>query len=498
MVRRWALVALPWAWLGCADVLGIEARSFDPCTTTRTCQIREGAGSFCDAGECKATPRTLPGCEILEPGDDPRPVAAHDWQQGNPVVLGVLHRRANAGEASRLLAMRLAVREINDNLGLGEGRNVVLVGCDYGDASGLVDGNSARDDIESGVAYLSRDLGAAAIIASSSSATTQVAINHIVRASLPVAFVSSFSTSTQLTDYDDDGLLWRTAATDAGQAVALAQLIGGTPGLSRLAILYVDDTYGRSLQQDVNVELSAINPAITTSVHSFASSANSFDAVVASALGASPDGMLVIGVDGSTVTSIYETLVASGQQASVAHHFLADAAKDQTALLAASLSVEVKAIVASALGTAPYRSTGAQYATFKQALGDAFAIDADGFSFLAQSYDAAYLAGYGLAYAAALGTLDGHAVAVGFGRTVSGLDVLVGKPDWNQARRRLTEGDDSERTIDIDGTSGPLDFDVVTGDTTGPIEIWRPNANMTSFETCAVCGDDACDLSPCR
>ena len=70
--------------------------------------------------------------------------------------------------------------------------------------------------------------------------------------------MSSFSTSTQLTDYDDGGLLWRTAATDAGQAVALAALINNTPNLSHVAIVYVDDTYGRPLQQGVNVELDRI------------------------------------------------------------------------------------------------------------------------------------------------------------------------------------------------------------------------------------------------
>jgi hypothetical protein len=141
-----------------------------------------------------------------------------------------------------------------------------------------------------------------------------------------------------------------------------------------------------------------------------------------------------------------------------------------------------------------------QYGTLKQALADAFEIDADGFSFLAQSYDAAYLAGYGLAYAeAAAPPQDGRRVVEGFSRTVAGTSIRVGKPEWNQARRALTEGDDADRTIDIDGTSGPLDFDVSTGDTTGPMEIWRPNADATSFETCAVCDPAAetCDLSGC-
>lgn len=509
-VARWgAAVGLLWAATGCADILGIEARTFEPCDSTFACREQNGPGSFCSAGECVSTPPTHDDCVLLEPASESTNVTDHDWQSGSAVVLGVMYRVANQGEASRVLAMRLAVREINDNLGLGlQGeRRLVMVACDYGGDDGQLDGAAARDRIERGVAYLGHDLGAAAIIGGTSSASTQIATNHIVLERLPTAYVSSFSTSTQLTDYDDRldpsdgfGLLWRTAATDAGQAVALAQLIGGTANLSRVAIVYVDDTYGRSLQEDVRSELSTVNPSIATSLHSFASSQASFADIVTDVVAQNPDGLLVIGVDGATVIGVYDDLVATGQHASIAHHFLADAAKDQTALLASDLAPEVKAIVASALGTAPYHSEGVQYGTFKQALADAFDIDADGFSFLAQSYDAAYLAGYGLAYAeAAAPPHDGRRVVEGFSRTVAGAGIRVGKPEWNQARRALTEGDDAARTIDIEGTSGPLDFDVSTGDTTGPMEIWRPTADFTSFETCAVCDPaaESCDLANC-
>jgi branched-chain amino acid transport system substrate-binding protein len=498
VTRRVLLLGAILLTTGCADVLGIEARNFAPCETTRECRAREGPGSFCDAGACTNVPAAADSCVLLEPADTPTSVAEHDWDPGEPVVLGVLYRLENEGEVARLLAMRLAVREINENLGLGFQRRLVMVACDYGGGDGLLDGTAAREAIESGVDYLADDLGASAIIAGSSSASTQVAINHIVLRDLPVAYVSSFSTSTQLTDYADNGLLWRTAATDAGQAVALAELIAGTAGLGHVAIVYVDDTYGRPLQQSVNVELGNLGSSVTTSLHSFESSETSFESVVDDALAESPDGMLVIGIDGATVISVYEALVATGNHGSIAHHFLADAAKDQTALLSDDLEPAVRDIVAGALGTAPYHSTGAQYETFKRALADAFEIDADGFSFLAQSYDAAYLGGYGLAYAEAADSPDGTTVASGFARTVEGTTILVGKPDWNQARSILTTGDDADRTIDIDGTSGPLDFDVTTGDTSGPMEIWRPTADFSSFETCAVCGAESCDLSGCQ
>ena len=127
-------------------------------------------------------------------------------------------------------------------------------------------------------------------------------------------------------------------------------------------------------------------------------------------------------------------------------------------------------------------------------------VDPNGTSFLAQSYDAAYLAGYGLAYAqSAEDPSDGFAVVEGFSRVVDpdAADVvLVGVNDFPGAVTVLT-GEAADRRIEIEGTGSPLDFDVTTGDAPGNYEIWRRVGD--EFETCVVCNaDDAsCDVSAC-
>jgi ABC-type branched-subunit amino acid transport system substrate-binding protein len=85
----------------------------------------------------------------------------------------------------------------------------------------------------------------------------------------------------------------------------------------------------------------------------------------------------------------------------------------------------------------------------------------------ANAYDAAYLLAYGLA-AAGPGPLTGTAIAAGLGRTVGGVPLEVGPNPINAAFGVLSEG----KRIDFTGASGPLDFDLSTGEAPADIDIW--------------------------
>jgi ABC-type branched-subunit amino acid transport system substrate-binding protein len=404
--------------------------------------------------------------------------------------------------------MRLAVREVNTNGGVGAGRKLAMVVCDYGGADGVAEGAEQAALIEGGVDLLGARLSAPVIIAGSSSAVTQQALDRILTRRYPVAFVSSFSTSTQLTKYPDKlspddpvGLLWRTAPDDSAQADVLGRLIDAEPGISKLAIVYVDDAYGAPLQQGVKVALGALGSSMATSVHPFGDGTD-FATLMAEVFdqAAPPDAMLFIGVDGHQVVEAYQALVDSGHAPAIHAHFLADAAKDKTTLFDPTLPSAVRDIIRSAKGTAPFHSTAPHYDTFAVNLETEFGVDAEGFSFLAHSYDAAYLAAYGLVWADASDrALDGVGVAEGFARLEDGEVLPVGRATWPAAVTALTTGSPADRQLDIDGTSGPLDFDPATGNAPGPIEIWRPDSALDHFQTCASCqpGDAACDLSAC-
>ena len=68
----------------------------------------------------------------------------------------------------------------------------------------------------------------------------------------------------------------------------------------------------------------------------------------------------------------------------------------------------------------------------------------------------------------------------GFARLASGTEVQLGPSSFSAGVAALQEEDGS---IDVEGESGPLDFDAETGEAPGPIEVWRVNADGDGFET---------------
>ena len=391
---------------------------------------------------------------------------------------------------------------------MGAGRKLAMVVCDYGGSTGNVEGATADALIQQGVDFLGPELGASVIIAGSSSSVSQKAIDRILAKKYPTAFISSFSTSTQLTNYldkldesDKYGLLWRTAPDDTAQAAVLGRLIDAHDNISKVVIIYVDDTYGSPLQQGIKSKLDELGSSKTTSIHPFQDDVD-FDKLIDEVFSqaSKPDSMLFIGVDGNQVVEAYQALVDSNNSDQIKEHFLAHAAKGAETLFDSGLSDGVKDIVRAAKGTAPYHSSKAVYDTFAANLNTEFQIKADNFSFLAQSYDMAYMAAFGLVFANAQDAArNGVKVAEGFAALVSGGKISIGKGDWPTGLSALTTGDVGGRSVDIDGTSGALDFDVSTGNAPGPIEIWSANTGLTAFETCASCDpdDDKCDLSNC-
>jgi len=482
-MRLAGVLALVVGGLGCADILGIEKRSFgggEACEATVDCDD----GSFCVAGRCRATPPDSALCRVLAP--EPQDNVSDFSFSSSSVVLGTMLLDGQSDDVPRVAAMQLAVEEMNRGVGLGEGRRAVMVGCDY---------SNGQDDLRAALDYLARDLGASVVIGATSSSNTEAAIGHIIGKHYATAFVSSFSTSPTLSSIADDDLLWRTAPNDLGQAKVLSNLVVADSDVSKLAIVFIKDSYGTGLQEEMNKLLDAAGRS--ASLHGFDANKD-LDELAQEVADANPDGMLLIAVDPADVLAIYQAMVDAG--VTVPHHYLADAAKAEP-LLDDGLSPEVIAILESALGTAPYHSTAAHYATFAASLVD-IGVDPNATSFLAQSYDAAYLAGYGLAYAAAAEPpFDGHRVVEGFMRVVplegqTAEEILVGPTGFPTAVTILTS-DDPERRIDIRGTGGELDFDVTTGDAPGAYEIWQRDGN--AFKTCGVCGADmdVCTISGC-
>jgi hypothetical protein len=127
------------------------------------------------------------------------------------------------------------------------------------------------------------------------------------------------------------------------------------------------------------------------------------------------------------------------------------------------------------IGTAPASPKGSEFKAFASALDDEFDVVASDFAFTANGYDAAYVGAMGLVYASfETNAYDGRELASGLAKLITGPSVQVSKTDWGAAKAGLTTAD---RSIDVRGLSGELQFDPATGEAPAPIEIWRPSSD---------------------
>ena len=90
-------------------------------------------------------------------------------------------------------------------------------------------------------------------------------------------------------------------------------------------------------------------------------------------------------------------------------------------------------------------------------------------------YDSGYVAAYGIAMAGNLPALSGSAIATGMTKLSGGVSIQVGPASITSALSAAASS-----AIDLEGASGPLDFDPQTGEPLDPIAIWcvsRDGAN---------------------
>ena len=151
-----------------------------------------------------------------------------------------------------------------------------------------------------------------------------------------------------------------------------------------------------------------------------------------------------------------------------------DGSKDEQVLLSPDVPAAVQQLIYSrVVGTAPAGPQSASSDVFFANYSQEFGVSPEGQSFTANTYDALYVGAAGVVFASS-GTndYDGRHVAEGLSRLVGGAPVPVGSLDWSSVKSNLTSGD---MALDIEGISGPLDFDVTTGEAVAPIEVWQPS-----------------------
>ncbi|WP_448608024.1 ABC transporter substrate-binding protein [Geodermatophilus sp. URMC 60] len=236
-----------------------------------------------------ATDFVLAGDEANATSDE-GPAPAAPGATGEPLVIGTLlpltGNLAFLGPPE-VAGARLAVNDINAAGGV-LGQPVQLIEGDSGDAS--------TDTATQTVDRLLQG-GANAIIGAASSGVSLTVIDRITGAG--VVQFSPANTSDQFTDYNDNGLYFRSAPPDTLQARALSDLIIND-GNNTVGIMALNDPYGTGLMENTRENLIAAGLAEDSiQTLTYDPQAANYDAEIQQMVDFAPDAIVVIGFEES-------------------------------------------------------------------------------------------------------------------------------------------------------------------------------------------------------
>ncbi|MGY1842898.1 ABC transporter substrate-binding protein [Modestobacter sp. SYSU DS0875] len=222
---------------------------------------------------------------------DEGPAYAPPGATGDPLVIGTLlpltGNLAFLGPPE-VAGAQLAINEINEAGGV-LGQPVQLIEGDSGDASTDTATQTVDRLLQSNVN---------AIIGAASSGVSLTVIDTITGAG--VVQFSPANTSDQFTDYDDNGLYFRTAPPDTLQARALADLIA-EDGNNTVGILALNDPYGTGLAENTRDNLIAGGLSEDSIRYlTYDPQAANFDSEVQQMVDFNPDAIVVIGFEESS------------------------------------------------------------------------------------------------------------------------------------------------------------------------------------------------------
>lgn len=415
-------------------------------TKSRTRKVLGGIAAL------SATALILAACSGGSPDPDPEPPATGGDRPDLTLKIGTV--LPQTGQLAFLgppeeAGVALAVEEVNAaDLG-------VTVEVEYGDS-----GDPDNKAFETTVPRLLQS-GVSALIGAASSGVTKLFLDEVVSAG--VITFSPANTSPDFTDWNDNGLYWRTAPSDLLQGEVLANEIAAD-GHQTLGILYLNDAYGTGLEAALTENFEGTGGQVVAS-EVFNSNDTSFDAQVSSILAANPDAIAIIAFEDATATSI-PAFVNNGFDGS--RFYLVDGN-------AAQWGDRIPVSIEGSKGTQPGPALADDFQDRLKAAWDAFPNSSEplvDFNYAAESYDAVVL--LALASLAASSTDAGD--IAGKLREVSGGEGSGTKcTSFAECAQIILDGG----TADYDGYSGAITFDENGDPTEASIGIFQYQADNT-------------------
>ncbi len=354
-------------------------------------------------------------------------------------------------------AMRLALKELNNGHDVN-GHHFRVRVCDTR-AHWSTGGGKVTRDLAT---WLIEEKGVKAIISDASADTATLTAVTLKKG---VVVMAISSTAEDLTYLADDDLVWRVAPSDVYQAAVLGKIISDAHGNdAKIAVLQVDTPYGNGL-------VDALHRNLGDRVHAFpfGTDGAGLQTAVQSAADLGAPALLIVGTS-PQVAQIVNARKDIPALAGAAL-YLADGACDTDL---AKQSFEPGASVQSVC-TRPGQPPNDAYKAFQQRFKTRFGDDPAQSSYTQHSYDVVYCLALAHAWAtgsAGLGAVTGKALAEGLKHLSAGESYRFGTGDISKMIGSLAQGTD----VDVDGASGPLDFNPKTGEAPSGYESFTVDA----------------------
>ena len=398
----------------------------------------------CGGGDDTAEPET----ETATESESAAPAAEGD---GTLTIGSLLPQTGNLAFLGppEFAGVELAIKEINEAGGVLD-QEVAYVEGDAGDTS---------QDIANPTVDRLLAANVDVIIGAASSGVSLTVIDKITSAG--VVQYSPANTAAELTDYEDNGLYFRTAPPDILQGRILGETILAD-GCANLGVLALQDPYGEGLANFVGETVTGGGSALAPEEPIFYDpAASNFDAQVNELKAANPDCVALIGFEESA--KVINSMVSAGIGPQEVPLYLVDGN------LGNALGEDLPAgVLAGAKGSLPGAEATAEFrerlATVDPALKD--------YSYAAESYDAVITS----ALAALVAESDsGEAI----GAELSGVTKDGEKcTTFADCKELIEAGDD----IDYDGISGPIELNEKGDPTSAIIGIYTygPDNKLTT------------------
>jgi branched-chain amino acid transport system substrate-binding protein len=236
----------------------------------------------------------------------------------------------------------------------------------------------------------------------------------------------------------------------------------------RVGVLYQDDPYGQGLASAIAATLPKMTPPrqVHAIQYPFRGDVTS---AIAQLAAARPDMTVVIGFPFDVVHVLNQAARQPALLKRNGHRwFFSDATKEPNLFVGLDHPEEID----GSLGIESADGGGAEAAAFAARFHARFLRDAGEQTYSANRYDAVYLLALGAAWAAGKdghGAITGPRIAEGLAHLSSGPKFSLTPEHFTAAKALLQAG----HSIDVEGASGTLDFDVATGEASSSFQLWR-------------------------